>query len=138
MLKTEMKSLPLSLLNPPRFMLIFLEECLKKAEDEWKRYHYEWSRIELEFSLVGITALRSAHYARMRRVVVGVRVERLTGKSIYGGLWSGILTRLFRLSEPPQILFQPLYLPKFWFVGACRGGIEERLRKTQIGYNGNG
>lgn len=41
------------------------------------------------------------------------------------GFVGGNSADLFRLSELPQILFQPPYLPEFGFVKICEGDLKE-------------
>jgi len=87
-----------------------LEECLRKAE-EWKRFHFGWAGVVPEFKACRHRPPDISSLCPKRRVVCG-------------GLWSGNLGRLFRLSEPPQICFQPFYPPEFGFVEVCGDGLE--------------
>jgi len=50
-----------------------LEECLKKAEEEWKRFHYEWVGVEPEFKPCKHRPPDISSLCPKRSAVIGVR-----------------------------------------------------------------
>jgi len=49
-----------------------LEECLKKAEEEWKQYHYGWAGVEPEFKPCRHRPPEISSLCPMRKVSVGI------------------------------------------------------------------
>ena len=52
-----------------------LEECLKKAEEEWKRFHYGWSGVEAKFKPCKHRPPDISFLCLMRSAVIGVGVD---------------------------------------------------------------
>ena len=50
-----------------------LVECLKKAEEGWKRFHYGWSKAEPRFKLCRHRPPEISSLCPMRSAVIGVR-----------------------------------------------------------------
>ena len=50
-----------------------LEECLKKAEEEWKRFHYSWAGVVPEFKPCRHRPPDISFLCPMRRVSIGVK-----------------------------------------------------------------
>jgi len=49
-----------------------LEECLKKAEEEWKRFHYGWAGVVPEFKICKHRPPNISSLCPMRSVVMNV------------------------------------------------------------------